>query len=881
MSLSISGKTINDTMNLYTKLNSQTVTQVDSNSYEFEFRLGKFNDSGFVPGVSKEVFDTIMIKLREKYKYTHSKSKVVLYANGIREIISDSGIIVQKKDRIDNPVVVNDIGRFVLSKEVNIGHVPYNEKQLGVRYRERFSFRIDVGTIDLTIIKHNESKTFEIEIEYDNNLTYKQIFDAIKQLVIINNDAEVLNDFEKLFKKGIVFNNAINMKRKYFDQLHDYIITPKWDGTRMFMYVHRSGVFVINKTTTIRTSIKIGNELVNTIFDGEYFDGDKYIAFDILFLQNNDLRNEPRIKRTLLLEQTRIDYKIPFELAEVGYGFTLYDNFVNYTTKYPEHILDGVVFAPRDSTYYNKQTLKYKPISLLTIDFLIKVNTQFRYPHYELYVQGKEGIQEFRHLPYIQELSDESRKLVGKGNKIIECKWEGNTFVPYRIRSDKTTPNFTTIADDIWEDINNPITVDEMKDTLFNISSNFKKLLPFEGQMINVGSTKYVVTNTGHEKSLQRSVAYSMNSNFQLMKESERVDVISKYNSSINSISLQNKLDIKIIDLFGKSLLYSTTNQFTKHIILTYIANPIFYSVSQLVSEGVCSIPLRIFMHEDAITNRKSKALYNQVACHYDALDYVPQHKSSAENIRKFNNVIKSMVISSNTKSRDAVLDLGSGKGGDLQKWCLAKISFLTSVDISKKSLIEAERRFQNMNWCKFGAEWIHANAFIDKLHLSRKYDIVSAQFSFHYAFESEESVRTALLNISSALKSGGKFIATVPNSSELISRANKLGNKFGNELYTVNMISNPNKEQYGIEYLFTLVDSVDTCPEYMIPLEKLREVAKEYSLTYEYGIPFNQYFNDNMNKYTFLINKLGLKPLTTQEEEVASLYMAIQFTKL
>ena len=43
--------------------------------------------------------------------------------------------------------------------------------------------------------------------------------------------------------------------------------------------------------------------------------------------------------------------------------------------------------------------------------------------------------------------------------------------------------------------------------------------------------------------------------------------------------------------------------------------------------------------------------------------------------------------------------------------------------------------------------------------------DIVSAQFSLHYSFESEEKVRTLLTNVTRSLRSGGTFIGTIPSS--------------------------------------------------------------------------------------------------------------------
>lgn len=52
-------------------------------------------------------------------------------------------------------------------------------------------------------------------------------------------------------------------------------------------------------------------------------------------------------------------------------------------------------------------------------------------------------------------------------NDVIMCNWNPGRFVPYRSREDKPKPNFITIANDTWDIIQNPVTLDE-----------FKKLLP-------------------------------------------------------------------------------------------------------------------------------------------------------------------------------------------------------------------------------------------------------------------------------------------------------------------------------------------------------------------------------------------------------------------
>lgn len=48
------------------------------------------------------------------------------------------------------------------------------------------------------------------------------------------------------------------------------------------------------------------------------------------------------------------------------------------------------------------------------------------------------------------------------------------------------------------------------------------------------------------------------------------------------------------------------------------------------------------------------------------------------------------------------------------------------------------------------------------------RYDVVSCQFAFHYAFESEESARLAMRNVTESLRVGGFFFGTTINDKIL-----------------------------------------------------------------------------------------------------------------
>ena len=61
--------------------------------------------------------------------------------------------------------------------------------------------------------------------------------------------------------------------------------------------------------------------------------------------------------------------------------------------------------------------------------------------------------------------------------------------------------------------------------------------------------------------------------------------------------------------------------------------------------------------------------------------------------MRKFNNFIKSILINLYVKEGDSILDLASGKGGDLNKWGVRKVRSVVFSDVAKESVEQSKER--------------------------------------------------------------------------------------------------------------------------------------------------------------------------------------------
>jgi mRNA (guanine-N7-)-methyltransferase len=188
--------------------------------------------------------------------------------------------------------------------------------------------------------------------------------------------------------------------------------------------------------------------------------------------------------------------------------------------------------------------------------------------------------------------------------------------------------------------------------------------------------------------------------------------------------------------------------------------------------------------------------LTGTVAKHYNELQEAGLEERVKSRIfyqRNFNNWIKSMAISDilwRIKKQNGhdqpitVLDLCSGKGGDLLKWKKGEIDRLVCADIAGTSVEQCEARYKEMldrakherggHQKTFTAQFITADCTKQRLrdlyedrHI--QFDLVSCQFSFHYSFESLPQAEMMLQNACENLKPGGYFIGTLPNAYELI----------------------------------------------------------------------------------------------------------------
>lgn len=222
----------------------------------------------------------------------------------------------------------------------------------------------------------------------------------------------------------------------------------------------------------------------------------------------------------------------------------------------------------------------------------------------------------------------------------------------------------------------------------------------------------------------------------------------------------------------------------------------------------------------DELINLKSNkgAMYNLPG------KTVTERKDSLDiNYRKFHNYVKQQSLNDGGKR---LLDLGSGKGGDLYKWIKAGYTEILAIDSSKvniygkNGLKERVKQLDKKIKIKITYVWgdvtkniQNGEAGMDesekeklKQYFSRnkRFDTISCQFAIHYFHQEKKLFDGFVENIKNLIKPSGRFITTFLDSSllEKILSKPKYDFKINNKkFYTIAKYYDNNLDNKNLSY--------------------------------------------------------------------------------
>ena len=443
---------------------------------ELELRFGSYKGRNFYPDIGQELFTKLVMELGEKYEKKYEESIVEIYRKNektIRKIEIDSSIKYEEKLKIRNiDISYPDLDlRVSLSKELPIKTIKLDNNDLvEVRRRKRTIFygkqkKYLYVLTEVYSEKFNQL-SFEFEIEYvlKEGVNLRSIFhDSVNNIIdffIENQDKESYISLDDIYyiknlASSIKEVKPINLPRSKTSglSLQRYTITNKLDGERFMVIFTNYGLYAINK----RKIEKFNNNFYKvTMLETEYYKGIFHI-FDCMIHEDEDIMGKTLLER-ISYAKTHLSPMFSMKV----FGDT---TFLQESTKYLLSTLDraendGLIFTP-DSYYGDKRypIYKWKFPEKMSIDFMVKKVSSDRY---DLYVKKEDKMIPFvgnKNYPIEKAFYETKDQLID--GKIYEFKYD-QKFILLRERPDKIDPNYYIVAENVWEDIMNPYTEEEL-----------------------------------------------------------------------------------------------------------------------------------------------------------------------------------------------------------------------------------------------------------------------------------------------------------------------------------------------------------------------------------------------------------------------------------
>ena len=654
------------------------------------------------------------------------------------------------------------------------------------------------------------------------------------------------------------YSNDINIRT-------NYSVTEKADGTRKLLYIDGKGTIYMIDTqiniqyTGMHTKVK---DIYNSILDGEHIKLDKngkyinlFAAFDIYVLNKIDKRTEPfishndegkKIGRLALLEKVILSIKMyPGNNVKEGAfvleckkfysdeGSNIFSNcsmiLQKYDTNMFQYNVDGLIFTPTKS-----------PIPVNNKRITWEQSFKWKPPKYNTIdflirtekQNGKENVK--------QSLDKASYKTVH-----LYCGFSGGYIDPLNDVLDYNAKSYILNKKKFKDK-------DKYKPVLFVPTNPYDESAYICNIELSYDTNgKFQMLTEENEVILDNTIvefAYDINEksqNFQWKPLRVRYDKTQQYREGHSN--------------FGNDYKTANNNWNTIHTPIT----------EEMISTG-SDIPDEEF--DDVYYNRKSNT-------------------TSTRSLRDFHNlVVKNLLIKTVSKPDDTLMDFAVGKGGDMNKWIQADLSFIYGVDIARDNVENKKdgacARFLNM---AFRNQKIPEMIFVtgdsrknirsgdgladdkyrmindaifgkgsrDKLKMGynlfknygkgeKGFQVTSCQFALHYFFENKYSLENFITNVIECTKLGGYFIGTSYDGQLLFNMLSKyekgdskvLRDKNGQIMWEITK-----------QYDRSEFNNDGSCIGYPVDVyqESINKTFTEYLVHYDY-------LNDLMNTYGFTL---------------------------
>jgi len=861
----------------YEFIRKESLEKIDVNEYSVRFSLAE---------------ETELDRANETIEYLKNSNKESLKMYRLKnryEVFSENGLIridftsVKQSDRSYKSFRDSNTIKANVNHEIEV-ELLHNDKIEKMSSDDIFKEYMRINYLILSLIQHNKSI---LNITESNN-----IIKNYNSLVNVSN-----KNLKKNKKAAFIAANPVTLHVENIDKTSNlqniynkYAVTLKADGERRLMYVNTDGamyLFDVN-FNVYNLSSKAPKGWENTLFECELISDAKLLLFyDALFSKGVDIRRthlkvkpsertKTNIGRLGHLDKFLTEFKksgvngsgLSFE--EKKYLFSVMSDGSDIFAKAKElwcdrkskvYETDGLIFVPikehyplHSGSWYS--LFKWKPSELNTIDFLVKIvldenGNDARNP-FILEVKGSEGevSQTLQQYKTLQLFVGGKKRNINKNNK-FKYSYEPILFNP----------------------------VDDDNSDSYNRANIF------------IDSANRMFTETGKREEIKSNTIVEFGydpkreEGFRWVAHRVRHDKTQSYK--------------------GGQKVYGNNEN---------IANDIFRSLIVPVTEDMIVtgvIPEAVKKRAEEIKTKNVNNSHNNA--YYNTINnsYNPKNRNSYQNFHNIwikENLYRKVAPAKNGgKPLGRLLDLGSGKGGDIPKWKRSKYAYVLGIEQDIKNIEYAKNLYSKIGHPKpkvffvrgdisrlifpdYDAGLTEANKVNLQNYMPSKFtfDVVSIQFALHYLFKNEIVFRTLMQNVTDNLAIGGYFIGTCFNGKRVFDKLKgkkKIEGKHdGKTLWSIEKKYGskglPNsKSTFGRE-IDVFVSSIGkTHTEYLVNFTYMDEVLKEYGFEKVEVKSFSDYFDEMVANGKKNLKNIA-NGMTPDEKEFSFLNSAFIYKK-
>lgn len=187
------------------------------------------------------------------------------------------------------------------------------------------------------------------------------------------------------------------------------------------------------------------------------------------------------------------------------------------------------------------------------------------------------------------------------------------------------------------------------------------------------------------------------------------------------------------------------------------------------------------------------------------------------------------------------VLDLASGRGGDVYKWFHAGATDYTGVDVSEESCDEARRRLLRVPGPMAANVYALAVGEFFSAHdvCEGVFDVISLQFALNYIVDDRQSLHELFSTCKRHLAHGGVITGTMVDSVAAAAELGRPGNAGDYFKLTPVTGQRGGPDELGYMYSFFLHNAVGECVECAVPWASVETALRENDLQVDYHAGF------------------------------------------